>query len=283
MLTNQHLYEYLEDNAHSLADNWIEALDQGDKDDLSVIYTTALIRAIQTKNNELNGLLARTFTEDAASFQKDLDNWLRTISTEIEYLQTPIHFIISAFYRLQGNYIEAINTFYQSNCTSYSAEDLYAWTTSIYTHMEKIILAFLEKQQQFAEKRLCSQQAMINELSSPVIALTEYTSILPLMGYLDTERGTNFADNVLDQCVEKQISCLMIDLSAVTLVNTNLAQKLFTLLDMLHLVGIDTVLSGVRPEIAQTAVQLGIDFDGITIKATLAHAIHDRYAELGYL
>ncbi|STY45311.1 Stressosome protein rsbRB [Listeria grayi] len=124
---------------------------------------------------------------------------------------------------------------------------------------------------------------MINELSSPVIALTEYTSILPLMGYLDTERGTNFADNVLDQCVEKQISCLMIDLSAVTLVNTNLAQKLFTLLDMLHLVGIDTVLSGVRPEIAQTAVQLGIDFDGITIKATLAHAIHDRYAELGYL
>lgn len=263
MVTNQNLYQYLDENAHNL--------------------TNFQMNLFESSSHGLCELLSENFMEGGASFEAHLKKWLLTITPEMEKSQIPVHQVLIIFYQLQKNYIETMQTFYQIHSDTYQPDDLYAWTLSISMHMEQIIIAFVEKYTQSKNKYIELQQKTITKLSAPIISLTEHTAILPVIGYFNNQYSAGFADNVLDQCDQKNVTTLIIDLSAVNFIDTTLAKKLFTLLNTLHLIGVSTILAGVRPELAQTAVELGIQFNNIEIKATLAHAIHDRYNQLGFL
>ena len=80
-------------------------------------------------------------------------------------------------------------------------------------------------------------------------------------------------ENTLHQCSEKRITQLYIDLSGVAMIDTMVAQQLFTLIESLGMLGVKATLSGIRPEIAQTAVQLGLSFSNLSIRSSLAEAI----------
>jgi rsbT co-antagonist protein RsbR len=86
-------------------------------------------------------------------------------------------------------------------------------------------------------------------------------------------RAKFILEQTLQQCYEKGVSKLLIDLSGVVMVDTMVAQQIFQLVESLELIGVHAVLSGIRPEIAQTAVQLGLDFDNIEITAKLSNSI----------
>ncbi|MDF4189845.1 RsbT co-antagonist RsbRB, partial [Ligilactobacillus salivarius] len=75
-------------------------------------------------------------------------------------------------------------------------------------------------------------------------------------------------------CAKRRVEHLLIDLSGVVVVDTMVAHQIFKLIEALNLIGVRSTLSGIRPEIAQTAVQLGIDFSNITIKTNLAQALN---------
>jgi rsbT co-antagonist protein RsbR len=80
-------------------------------------------------------------------------------------------------------------------------------------------------------------------------------------------------ENTLQKCAEKNVTRLFIDLSGVHAIDSGSAHQLSQLIESLNLIGIQTTLSGLRPEIAMTAVKLQLPFDKVTIKSTLAHAI----------
>jgi rsbT co-antagonist protein RsbR len=126
----------------------------------------------------------------------------------------------------------------------------------------------------FSLKRLQSQQEMINELSSPVISLGKNTALLPLVGDIDTVRSKFILERTLEQCYQKSVNHLLLDLSGVIMIDTMVAQQIFQLIEALEMIGVKTTLSGIRPEIAQTAVQLGLNFDKISIISTLSNAIN---------
>jgi rsbT co-antagonist protein RsbR len=114
---------------------------------------------------------------------------------------------------------------------------------------------------------------LIMELSSPVISLNREIALLPLVGDIDTTRAKIMLESTLQQCASLGVNELLLDLSGVVMIDTMVAQQLFQLIKALDLIGVKTTLSGVRPEIAQTSVQLGISFDKVTIKSTLSSAI----------
>lgn len=114
---------------------------------------------------------------------------------------------------------------------------------------------------------------MIQELSSPVIALDNKRALLPLIGDIDTTRAKFILEHTLEQCGEKGIHHLFIDLSGVVMIDTHVAHQIFNLIKSLSLIGVKTTLSGIRPEIAQTTVQFGISFNDVSIKPTLAGAL----------
>jgi rsbT co-antagonist protein RsbR len=82
-------------------------------------------------------------------------------------------------------------------------------------------------------------------------------------------------DTALEKCMEFQVERLFIDLSGVPVIDTMVAHNLFQVINSLKLLGVEVTLSGMRPELAQTVVSLGISFDGISIAGSLHQELED--------
>jgi rsbT co-antagonist protein RsbR len=109
----------------------------------------------------------------------------------------------------------------------------------------------------------------IEELSVPVVRLTRTVAVLPLVGTIDTHRSKLIMETSLQKCTELQVEHLFIDLSGVPVIDTMVAHNLFKVINSLKLLGVKVTLSGMRPELAQTVVSLGISFEGISISGNL--------------
>jgi rsbT co-antagonist protein RsbR len=116
-----------------------------------------------------------------------------------------------------------------------------------------------------------AQQAML-DISIPVVSLTDKIAILPLIGELDTYRARIMMDNSLKRCLELRNTELIIDLSGVPIVDTMVANELFQVNKALSLIGVRATFSGIRPDIAQAVVNLGIEFEQIEISGNLKQA-----------
>lgn len=115
----------------------------------------------------------------------------------------------------------------------------------------------------------------LKELSVPVVPLFPGVAVLPVVGEIDTNRAKILLDSTLQQCIDNEITSLVIDLSGVNYIDTMVAHRIFQLLTTLKLLGVKTTLTGLSPEIAQTSVSLNLDFSEITLKGNLLQALAD--------
>ncbi|PPA70701.1 STAS domain-containing protein [Jeotgalibacillus proteolyticus] len=132
-------------------------------------------------------------------------------------------------------------------------------------------LAYVKSYQESIEK----SQSSVLEYSVPVVGLSNDVAILPLIGELDDERARILKEVALHKCLELRNSTLILDLSGVPMVDTMVANELSQVIDSLKLIGVKTVLTGLRPEIAQAVIEIGIKFEGMTIKKNLKSAIEE--------
>lgn len=122
------------------------------------------------------------------------------------------------------------------------------------------------------EAVIARQQQELLELSTPVVQLWEDILALPLIGTLDSERTQVVMENLLQNIVATGSSIAIIDITGVPLVDTLVAQHLLKTVAAARLMGADCIISGIRPQIAQTIVHLGVDLSNVVSKATLADA-----------
>jgi rsbT co-antagonist protein RsbR len=127
--------------------------------------------------------------------------------------------------------------------------------------------------QQSREDIIRRQQEEMLELSTPVVKLWEGVLALPMIGTLDSARTQVVMESLLQRIVETGSEIAIIDITGVPTVDTLVAQHLLKTVTAIRLMGADCIISGIRPQIAQTIVHLGIDLQGITTKATLADAL----------
>lgn len=144
------------------------------------------------------------------------------------------------------------------------------WTLS--TTIDRLGLYTVEVFQRSREQIVTRQQQELLELSTPVISLWEGILALPLIGTLDSMRAQVVMENVLQKIVDTGASIAIIDITGVPTVDTLVAQHLIKTIAAARLMGADCIISGIRPQIAQTIVHLGIDLANITTKASLADA-----------
>jgi rsbT co-antagonist protein RsbR len=111
------------------------------------------------------------------------------------------------------------------------------------------------------------------ELSTPVVKLWEGILALPMIGTLDSARTQVVMENLLQKVVETGAQIAILDITGVPTVDTLVAQHLLKTVTALRLMGAEAIISGVRPQIAQTIVHLGVDLQGVTTKANLADAL----------
>jgi rsbT co-antagonist protein RsbR len=125
-----------------------------------------------------------------------------------------------------------------------------------------------------ARDRIISQQAEeMLELSTPVVKLWDGILAVPLVGTLDSARTQVVTEKLLEALVETESTHAIIDITGVPAVDTQVAQHLLKTVVAARLMGAECIVSGIRPQIAQTIVALGIEFGDIATKATLADAL----------
>ncbi|MGD7044999.1 STAS domain-containing protein [Jeotgalibacillus proteolyticus] len=274
------LYAYLKDHSEKISEEWYETIEEEDPDAVYASKNPAVIKGLKKQNLEFNYLVNRIFNNEEEYYYTEIQKWAKSIAEDREHQKTPIHKIIREFMRVRNLYLAYIRDYTCKSNDQVSLERMEEWRDRLTRAVDHAITLFVEETFLLSERQIRSQKEMINELSSPVIVLHKGAALLPLIGDIDTERARIIMDSTLFQCMEKQVTHLFLDLSGVLIIDTMVAQQLSHLMTGLKLIGVETTISGIRPEIAQTSVQLGIRFEEGTIKSTLAHAISDTISSL---
>jgi rsbT co-antagonist protein RsbR len=136
--------------------------------------------------------------------------------------------------------------------------------------------------QRMREAIIQRQQEEMLELSTPVVKLWDGVLALPMIGTLDSARTQVVMESLLNRIVETGSQVAILDITGVPTVDTLVAQHLLKTVTALRLMGAECIISGVRPQIAQTIVHLGVDLQGVTTKATLADALALALKSTGY-
>jgi len=137
--------------------------------------------------------------------------------------------------------------------------------------------------QRSREEIIQRQQAELFELSTPVVKLWDGVLAVPMIGTLDSNRTQLVMETLLESIVATGSSIAIIDITGVPTVDTLVAQHLLKTVTAIRLMGADCIISGVRPQIAQTIVHLGIDLQGIVTKASLADALALAMKQSGFV
>jgi len=135
--------------------------------------------------------------------------------------------------------------------------------------------------QKTREEVIRRQEAEMLELSTPVVKLWHGVIALPLIGTLDSSRTQIVMESLLQRIIDGAAEIAIIDITGVPTVDTLVAQHLMKTVTAIRLMGADCIISGVRPQIAQTVVHLGVDLEGITTKSTLADALALALKKMG--
>jgi rsbT co-antagonist protein RsbR len=139
--------------------------------------------------------------------------------------------------------------------------------------LDRLGLHTVKAFQKAREEVINRQQQELLELSTPVVKLWDGILALPMIGTLDSARTQIVMESLLQKIVETESQIAIIDITGVPTVDTLVAQHLLKTVTALRLMGADCIISGVRPQIAQTIVHLGVDLQGVTTKANLADAL----------
>ena len=145
-----------------------------------------------------------------------------------------------------------------------------SWQTTVL--LDKLGLYTMEVFQQSREAIIGRQQEELLELSTPVVRLWDSILALPLIGTLNSERTQVVMESLLEKIVETEAQIAIIDITGVPTVDTLVAQHLLKTVAAARLMGADCIISGIRPQIAQTIIHLGINLSDVITKATLADA-----------
>ncbi|TDQ40681.1 STAS domain-containing protein [Aureibacillus halotolerans] len=266
------LYDYMKQRTWDLTEDWYAALDKS-KDGVYSVSDPEQISALKEQNHQFHLVYCELFNTKKDHLTEKFEAWVVAITSDQAHLQTPIPQIIDEFLNVQEQYLQLVREYAQTQQVTFDQYD--AWNKQVTSSFQKIIVEFSERSKANADKLYQAQQDIITELSSPVILLNANIALLPLVGEIDTYRSKVILDSTLNQCVENQVDALLIDLSGVPIVDTMVANQLFQLIEALNLVGTKASLSGVRPEIAQTSIQLGINFGKINIYSSISRALQE--------
>jgi len=139
-------------------------------------------------------------------------------------------------------------------------------------YIDQLALFTTEYFQKGREELILRQQEEMLELSTPVVKLWDGILALPLVGTLDSARTQVVMESLLQMIVETGAEIAIIDITGVPTVDTLVAQHLLKTITAARLMGADCIISGIRPQIAQTIVHLGVDLQGVVTKSSLADA-----------
>ena len=227
MHRNSHLHDYLLNRAKQLTEDWYAAIDKSTAEGVYASTDPKVINKLKNQNFRFHENLIGIFIQEEESFFEEFNEWILEIASDSEHLRTPTHVIFKEFLKVQDQYLEMLRSYSVANKGKYTTEEIFNWGQLIIKAFGTITSRFVEEHDALALQRLTSQQAVINELSAPVILLHKGIGLLPVVGDIDTQRAKYLLENTLMECGNKKITHLYVDLSGVTMIDTMVAMQIF--------------------------------------------------------
>ncbi|WP_050182178.1 STAS domain-containing protein [Domibacillus robiginosus] len=157
-------------------------------------------------------------------------------------------------------------------------EDYIEFTTEINSWIFPMYKTITEAYTTSWERTVSLQKIALQELSAPLIPVFEKISVMPLVGTIDTERAKQIMENLLEGVVSHRAEVVLIDITGVPVVDTMVAHHIIQAAEAVRLVGAKCTIVGIRPEIAQTIVNLGINLEDVTTTSTMKKGVEQALA-----
>ncbi len=160
----------------------------------------------------------------------------------------------------------------------WSADHALAFTVSQDVTEQNVAMAALRD----ANTSLAAQASLIEELSVPVVTLWDGVLSAPIVGAIDSHRSSRLTEALLNAITHQQAAFAIIDITGVPIVDTQVANYLIQMMQAATLLGCQSILVGISPEIAQTVVQLGVNLSAIRTAPTMQRGLEIALLSLGY-
>ncbi|MEL3972885.1 RsbT co-antagonist protein RsbRA [Rossellomorea oryzaecorticis] len=252
--------DYIQRNKSDLTHVWMDRMkDEADE------------KFIQVVSDQIFTKTSHEFVEMIASNLRDSKEFtsrLEDFAEKVVRFGWPLTFVTSALSTFAKVVYEAMreDKLITDKNHAEQVEIFDKWVTPMYN---KVISAYTESW----ERTVSLQKIALQELSAPLIPVFEKISVMPLVGTIDTERARLIMENLLNGVVKHRAEVVLIDITGVPVVDTMVAHHIIQAADAVRLVGAKCMLVGIRPEIAQTIVNLGIDLNQFSTNSTLRKGI----------
>lgn len=267
------LYDYLRTHSDEIIEEWYSLLPNTIEADFSINSPIHTVNELKSQFKKYLMVIADSLFQ--SEDERDTIVKKQTLSIAEVRLdsRTPLsHSIYAAGFlrKVVHDYVQRFITF---TTLEISFNDIFYWVKKFNSTFDQLMHTYTENYTSILFKRIISQSELINELSSPVIKLTSQVGFLPIVGDIDSNRAKVINEMTIQQSADTQITTLIIDLSGVFIVDTMVAQRLFQMIKSLKLIGVRVILTGIRAEVAQTSIQLGIDFSTIQTESSVDRAL----------
>ncbi|WP_338779913.1 STAS domain-containing protein [Metabacillus sp. FJAT-52054] len=267
------LYQFIVEKAPQFTEEWFTHQSVKTGSDYSLDAPPQISEKIREQNSNYVRLVAKSLDQSNEEMKETIGAWTKKTAADRAQSRTSIAEVTRNFGIFRRIFWQFIERFTSETNLPITIQDLFYWEKKLNTALDYVIESFTKEFMKIMIMRLEAQSSLIKELSAPVIELTDYIGLLPIIGDIDTARAKNIMESSLQQSIDSGISILILDLSGVVTVDTMVAKEIFQLAEALRLIGVETVICGIRPEVAQTAIQLGIDFSGMKMESSLQKAV----------
>ncbi|MEK3886495.1 STAS domain-containing protein [Bacillus sp. FSL K6-3431] len=262
------LHQFMKDNVSNMTTDWFNQVFSSGVG----VYAQPKDSETYKQMREMNYKFNNAVTESLFGEETYLKEWADAIASSRSSTETPLYDVIVNFSLFRGIYYSYLEQFISSN-NEVSGKTVISWVKAISSKFDEATELVTKKYIHDYEYILSSQQEMILVLGTPVIKVDEGLGIIPLVGEIDTYRASKIMEQSVQKASNMQLENVILDLSGVPVIDTMVANQIFQLGDTFNLLGIEMMLTGIRPEIAQTSISLGVDFSKMKTFAHLHQAI----------
>lgn len=269
----QALYDYLIEHARDVTNDWAGYRELKAGSDYSVDAPPEVANRVIEQNTGYVKAVAKSLLQSKDEMHESIAKWTRKTAADRVQSNTTLNEVAKNLGIFREVFWKHIKAFIKQTHLEITIDDILDWERTVNYTLDYVFETFTAVFMEILFDRLRAQSNLIMELSSPIIPLSEDIGLLPLIGDIDTTRAQWILESTLEQSVNLKINQLIVDLSGVAAIDQMVAHKLLQVVQSLKLIGVETTFIGIRPEVAQAAVNLGFSLQNVQAANSLKNVL----------
>ena len=256
------------ENSDSIVQKWMEEIESLKDSNYTATISDELYES--TNREFVNVIFTSIRNEGSTKAVEDFSEKIINLGWPLSYITDGLQI----FRRVSTEYLITQSEVVDSNFFTELSSSVNEW-------VEPLIRELVNEYSGSWEHIVSLQRVALQELSAPLIPVMEGITIMPLIGTIDTERAKLIMENLLEGVIKHNSEVVLIDITGVPVVDTMVAHHIIQAAEAVRLIGSTCILVGIRPEIAQTIVNLGIDLSNFPTKSSLKKVFSTALAITG--